>query len=164
MVNPDGQKGPKQIPMAFLWGGEQIVKMILGTLLFLMVVNVDPAQAAEMDHSGGVNCDIHQSPCTQEILGAKVILDINPKPVKAMTDLMFKVTLTGKQSSPGPYIDLGMPGMKMGPNRVLLQSVVNNIYEGTGIIVRCPSGKRIWKATVTVPDMGAAEFVFDVIY
>jgi hypothetical protein len=81
-----------------------------------------------------------------------------------MSDLTFRITLTGKQPAAAPYIDLGMPGMKMGPNRVLLKPLGDGVYEGTGIIVRCPSGKRIWKATVTVPDMGTAGFVFDVVY
>jgi hypothetical protein len=57
-----------------------------------------------------------------------------------------------------------MPGMKMGPNRVFLKFVRKGVYEGTGIIVRCPSGKRTWQANITLPDLGEAKFVFDVIY
>jgi len=38
------------------------------------------------------------------------------------------------------------------------------VYEGKGVIVKCPSGHRVWRATVTVPDLGKAEFIFDVIY
>ena len=52
----------------------------------------------------------------------------------------------------------------MGPNRVKMKPVGKNVYEGKGVIVKCPSGHRVWRATVTVPDMGKAEFVFDVIY
>jgi len=54
--------------------------------------------------------------------------------------------------------------MDMGPNRVELRPVKENVYEGQGVIVRCPSGRRTWKATVTLPESGKAEFVFDVIY
>jgi hypothetical protein len=32
------------------------------------------------------------------------------------------------------------------------------------LLVRCSSGRRTWKATVTLPDAGKVEFVFDVIY
>jgi hypothetical protein len=93
-----------------------------------------------------------------------VTFDILPKPVKAMKDLTFRLTLTGKKLSSNPYIDLGMPGMNMGPNRVDLKSVGGDTYEGQGVIVRCQSGRRTWKATVTLPDAGKIEFVFDVLY
>ncbi len=109
-------------------------------------------------------CDIQNSPCTQSLPGCEVTLDINPKPVKAMTDLDFTVTLSGKMPRSLPHIDLGMPGMKMGPNRVQLTEMGKNTYKGKGIIVRCPSGRRTWKAVVTLPDVGVAEFIFDVIY
>jgi hypothetical protein len=132
--------------------------------LLPMILNIAMAQATETDHRGEVNCDIHHNICTQKLSETEVILDVSPKPVKAMTDLKFRISLVGKQPADSPYIDLGMPGMKMGPNRVSLQVLEHGVYEGTGIIVRCPSGKRIWKATVTVPDMGSVEFVFDVIY
>jgi hypothetical protein len=95
-----------------------------------------------------------------------ITLEVDPKPVKAMTDLQFTIILSGTfyEEVKAAYIDLGMPGMQMGPNRVMLQSVRPGVYEGHGIIVRCPSGRRIWQATVTVPDIGQAVFIFDVVY
>jgi len=138
--------------------------LFLGMVLISMAIYGVPAQGAEKDPSVRVNCDIQHTSCTQELSDTQVVLDITPKPVKAMADLTFRITLTGKQPEAAPYIDLGMPGMKMGPNRVPLKALGNGVHEGTGIIVRCPSGKRIWKATVMVPNMGAAEFIFDVIY
>ena len=63
-----------------------------------------------------------------------------------------------------PYIDLGMPGMNMGPNRVQLKPVGKDTYEGQGVIVKCPSDRRIWQARLTIPDVGQADFIFDVIY
>lgn len=113
-----------------------------------------------------INCNLHQDACTQILGEVEVTLEVTPKPVKAMRDLSFKVTLTGKLPTvpEAPYIDLGMPGMDMGPNRVQLQSAGNAVYEGRGVIVRCPSGRRIWQATVTIPDLGQTDFIFDVIY
>jgi len=134
----------------------------IGMLFFFTTILPIAAQAA--DFSKMINCDIHHGTCTQKLQGTDIILDISPKPVKAMTDLKFTVILTGKRSASEPFIDLGMPGMGMGPNRVLLKSNGKGVYSGTGIIVRCPSGKRIWKATVTVPDMGSVDYIFDVIY
>ncbi len=134
----------------------------IGMLFFLTIILPNTAQAT--DHSKMINCDVHHGTCTQKLQDTDITLDISPKPVKAMTDLKFTITLTGKQGVFEPFIDLGMPGMKMGPNRVLLKSNGKGVYSGTGTIVRCPSGKRIWKATVTVPDKGSVEFIFDVIY
>jgi hypothetical protein len=81
-----------------------------------------------------------------------------------MNDLTFRVTLTGEPLSSPPYIDLEMPGMKMGPNRVVLKEVSEGIYEGVGVIVRCSSGRRTWRATITFSDLGEVKFIFDVIY
>jgi hypothetical protein len=81
-----------------------------------------------------------------------------------MHDLTFTLTVSGVKAAHDPFIELTMPGMSMGPNRVVLKRAGNNTYQGTGVIVRCPSGRRTWKATVTFPDTGSAEFVFDVLY
>jgi hypothetical protein len=139
------------------------IRFGIGILFVIFIVTAARVQGAT-DHLIQVNCDIHHGPCLQKLQGTEVLLDISPKPVKAMTDLKFTITLTGEQGMPEPFIDLGMPGMKMGPNRVFLKSQGKGVYSGTGIIVRCPSGKRIWKARVTVPGNGFVEFIFDVIY
>jgi hypothetical protein len=113
-----------------------------------------------------INCDLHAGPCNQTLSEETVTLEVTPRPVKALQNLVFKVTLTGKppESTKAPYIDLGMPGMNMGPNRVQLKPAGNNTYEGQGVIVKCPSGRRTWQATVTIPDTGQTQFIFDVIY
>ena len=113
-----------------------------------------------------INCDLHQGTCTQDLAGSTVTLTVTPRPVKAMQDLLFQVGFNGKllPNAELPYIDLGMPGMNMGPNRVQLKSAGNATYEGQGVIVRCPSGRRTWQATVTIPDVGQTEFIFDVVY
>ena len=112
------------------------------------------------------NCKIHDGTCTLPLSGGSgaVIFDISPKPVKAMTDLVFKVRIDEPIPPAAPYIDLGMPGMKMGPNRVILKIADDGSYTGNGIIVRCPSGKTLWQATVTVPGAGTSEFIFNVLY
>jgi hypothetical protein len=81
-----------------------------------------------------------------------------------MQDLTFTVTLTGGTAAASPYIDLGMVGMDMGRNRIMLKPAGESVFSGNGVIVRCPSGRRIWKAKVTVPEVGSVEFVFDVVY
>ena len=110
------------------------------------------------------NCDIQTAPCTLALGDSLVTLDIQPRPVRSMADLRFRLTVSGRsQPGPAPVIDLGMPGMAMGANRVVLQPAGAGVYEGTGVIVRCPSGRHTWKAAITLPDQGVVEFVFDVI-
>jgi len=111
-----------------------------------------------------VDCVIQTGPCTKTLADGTVTLDITPKPVRAMRDLTFTVTFSRVKAAHDPVIDLGMPGMIMGPNRVILKRAGDTTYQGTGVIVRCPSGRRTWKATVSVPGTGSAEFVFDVVY
>ena len=111
-----------------------------------------------------INCDTHKGLCTQSLGSITVSLEITPRPVKAMHDLVFTVGISGNPPSKDPYIDLGMPGMKMGPNRVLLKRTDQGFYEGKGVIVRCPSGRRTWFANITIPESGEVKFIFDVIY
>ena len=111
-----------------------------------------------------VDCDIQSGGCEKEISTRTIHLEILPRPVKAMTDLTFQLKIGGEPLSKAPFIDLGMPGMKMGPNQVTLKKNAAATYEGQGVIVRCKSGKTIWQATVTLPDIGSVVFTFDVVY
>jgi hypothetical protein len=148
----------RRIPLAIA-----ILRPLVPIFIFLFTVGA-PVIMAEKKNQSLVDCDIHKGGCTKYLAGRKVSLDINPKPVAAMKDLTFIVRLSGKQPAAAPYIDLGMPGMNMGPNRLSLKALGEGTYEGNGIIVRCPSGHSTWKATVTVPDLGSVEFIFDVAY
>ena len=92
-------------------------------------------------------------------------LDIQPRPVKAMQDLRFVVTIPSR--SPvlePPLIQLSMPAMNMGNNLVKLKMRAPDVYEGQGIIMRCRSGRRTWCATLIIPEIGTLDFIFDVIY
>jgi hypothetical protein len=141
---------------------------LTGLLLGLVVVGIaafslsGPARAQGAQTA--VDCAIQSRPCTKSLANGTITLDITPKPVRAMRDLTFTVALSGLTPTADPFIDLGMPGMVMGPNRVALRPAGDGTYHGTGVIVRCPSGRRTWKATVTIPGKGAVEFIFDVVY
>ena len=130
----------------------------------LTMLSVCPPVSSVKSELSKVECDVHAGPCRADVSGTRVSLDIEPKPVKAMHDLTFTVTFAAEKPVAAPYIDLGMPGMNMGRNRVILKPAGELIYRGEGVIVRCPSGRRTWKAKVTVPEVGSVEFVFDVIY
>ncbi len=111
------------------------------------------------------DCDPHVGPCTQQAGKYGVTLDISPKPVRHMEELTFDVIFSDDSPllSPEPLVlDLSMPGMDMGKNRVKLEKTGENRYSGTGIIVKCPSGKTLWRATVFLPDNLQAAFTFHV--
>lgn len=114
-----------------------------------------------------INCDIQAGGCTRQTDFGTVGLEILPRPVRVMTDLRFIVTVDPGLSAAGkplPYIDLDMPAMSMGYNRVFLTQAPDGRYEGSGVIVRCPSGIPVWQADVVFPDTGTAVFVFEVVY
>jgi hypothetical protein len=164
LENPMDQ-GVKNMLKGFWISVEKSLILVIVCLPILMnPVALWDAIAAGPTPGDVVNCDIQRGPCTQDLAGMTVTLDILPRPVRAMKDLEFRVTVSGGNPVKAAYIDLGMPGMDMGPNRVELRPVKDNVYEGEGIIVRCPSGRRTWKATVTLPESGKVEFLFDVIY
>ena len=133
--------------------------IFLGLLVFSVY---QPCVSSATDVN--VDCDIQSGGCQKQINVRTIHLEILPRPVKAMTDLTFQVKISGDSLSEAPFIDLGMPGMKMGPNRVTLKKNGAATYEGQGVIVRCKSGKTIWQATVTLPDIGSVVFTFDVVY
>jgi hypothetical protein len=159
------KRGEKRMLNGFGNSRRRLLFLVLAGLLTAMSQGaLWEAIAADPTPESLVNCSIQQGPCIKDLGGMTVTLDILPKPVIAMKDLKFQVILSGEKPITNPYIDLGMPGMDMGPNRVELRAVKDSVYEGQGIIVRCPSGRRTWKATVTLPEAGQVEFVFDVIY
>jgi nitrogen fixation protein FixH len=94
--------------------------------------------------------------------GQEVRLLLSPWPPRAMRRLAFTVELPGYAGAAIPVVDLSMKGMYMGRNRVDLSRDPDGRYRGTGVIVRCPSGRKDWEAAVTVPGKGKAVFRLDV--
>lgn len=92
----------------------------------------------------------------------RVLLDIAPIPVKAMKELTFSVEIPGYGTAGSPWVDLGMPGMRMPPNRIDLVKEGEGRYRGKGVLVKCSGGMRTWTATVNLPGKGTALFTFDV--
>ena len=142
----------------------KVTGRLLIAILSVITLTTGIEIARGQDKPARVECDIHAGPCIAAVNDTEVSLEISPKPVRAMQDLNFTVSFAGKKVGAAPYIDLGMPGMNMGRNRVSLEPVGEFVFEGQGVIVRCPSGRRTWKATVTAPNLGSVEFIFDVIY
>jgi len=94
--------------------------------------------------------------------GQEVLLTITPWPPVTMREVGFTVSLPGYAGEVPPYVDLSMAGMEMGRNRVELSRGADGRYRGTGVFVRCPSGRHDWEATVTAQGLGKAVFRFAV--
>jgi len=97
-----------------------------------------------------------------DIGGQEILLSITPWPPITMREVDFTVSFPGTAGNAPPYIDLSMAGMEMGRNRVDLSLGVDGRYHGTGVFVRCQSGRHDWEATVTAPGAGKAVFRFAV--
>lgn len=105
---------------------------------------------------------IHNGQCAGVFAGRQVTLDINPKPVSHMKELTFSLTIDPCTPLPDSLqLDLAMPGMFMGQNRVTLAKTGKCSYTGKGIIVRCMSGRTLWQATLLLPELGNPAFTFN---
>jgi hypothetical protein len=94
----------------------------------------------------------------------RVRLTVTPQPVRAMKLLHFQVDLQNDGEPQSVIVDLSMPNMVMGVNRVPMKKSSAGVYEGVGIIPTCPSGRKLWQANVIVDDQIAGHFFFDVQY
>ena len=107
--------------------------------------------------------NIHKAPCTITAGQRTVTLNIEPKPVHAMKELTFSVTVTPCDKLPETMLlDLSMPGMQMGKNQVTLVKKSACLYEGKGVIVRCMSGRTLWQATILSRELNNSAFTFNV--
>ena len=130
--------------------------IVISLLLLFIYAGIGFAATADMP-----DCAIEEGPCTKKIGAVKIVFDIKPKPVKAMRELLFTVILKGIVTD-RLILDLGMPGMYMGKNEVALKKTGDGIYTGKGVIPRCLSGRRLWRATVDIPEIGRVDFLFNV--
>jgi len=111
------------------------------------------------------DCDPHTGSCTKQAGAYTVTLDINPKPVQHMKELTFDISIAGDSAVVLPdtiLLDLSMPGMEMGKNQVELGKTGEGYYSGTGIIVKCPSGRVLWRATLLISETLNSSFTFNV--
>lgn len=143
------------------------------SLLILRLIILSLWFAAERTYAGmdlQEDCMINSGPCIREIKndGIKVILDMYPKPLSAMKDIVFHVTLTdkgGPVTDASVMVDLTMPGMFMGTNRPVLTHTGRGEYEGRGVIQACPHGGKTWRAEVRITRQdktASVSFIFGV--
>jgi hypothetical protein len=109
-----------------------------------------------------VECEVSHGACIAVSGNTMATLDISPKPVKAMKELFFRVTIKGTKIKAPLLLVLSMPGMYMGRNEVLLKQVPDGSFIGSGIIPRCPTGKKLWQADIAIPGSGSVSYQFHV--
>jgi hypothetical protein len=100
-------------------------------------------------------CDVGERPCAKEAGAYDVTLDLAPRPLRTMAELAAAVELR-REGSPveGAEVVLSfdMRGMSMGTNQRTLAPAGGGRYAGKAVLVRCPSGRKDWVATVTVTE------------
>lgn len=94
----------------------------------------------------------------------RVRFTVTPQPVRAMEPLHFQVDLRDYGEPQSVVVDLSMPNMYMGMNQVVMKKSSLGVYEGVGIIPICPSGLKLWQASVIIDNQMAGDFFFDVQY
>lgn len=135
--------------------GMKNVVCILFTLLMLI-------SCSHRSNDPAPDCDIDASPCMKFDGERYISLEIEPRPVKAMSPLYFRVRLKNHRKPKDIIIDLSMPNMSMGFNKVPLERSGKDTYDGQGFIPVCPSGKRLWRAGVIIDGRLEETFSFNV--
>jgi nitrogen fixation protein FixH len=104
-------------------------------------------------------CDLAIAPCVVAAGPYEVRLDLGPRPLRTMAELAVAVELR-RDGAPvdGARVILAfdMRDMSMGENRRTLAGAGAGRYTGKAVLVRCPSGRRDWYATVVVGEESAA--------
>jgi hypothetical protein len=115
-------------------------------------------------------CDLAAAPCAQQAGPFEVRLDLVPRPLRTMSELAAAVELRRDGSlvdGAAVLLSFDMRGMSMGENRRRLEGAGDGRYAGKAVLVRCPSGRKDWIATVGVEvpgsPPGVARFEFSVL-
>jgi hypothetical protein len=135
----------------------QIKEFASLALLVSMLIAGSTLSANTVDNS------IHEKACSVTAGKRIVTLNIDPKPVSAMKELTFSVTVKPCDKLPETLLlDLSMPGMAMGKNQITLVRKSACFYEGKGIIVKCMSGRTLWQVTLLSDELKNPAFTFNV--
>ncbi len=107
------------------------------------------------------SCNLHQQACTATHNDQAAILNITPKPIPVAKPLKVSVTL---QNLPAKKVELDISGinMYMGYNRVALQPIDANRWQGDSMLAFCTNDVMEWKVSVliTQPDGTVTQIPF----
>lgn len=126
----------------------------ISPMFILIMMFVACEKTAEQSAPQIPLCDIHSGHCEGRLDDGTVVhFDITPKPVKALETLQFSVFVDGIDDAK-VSVDLSMPAMYMGENKIALAPTGEGNYRGRGSIVKCTSGDRLWDAAVMIERTG----------
>ncbi len=127
-------------PLFYLAAGATLLSLMAAFVLFLLY-----REDVEADPHRLIDCRIDDGPCRKAVEGTDLTatFDVSPRPVRPMKNLLFRLDLRGDDApvtNGKAVLTLSMPGMYMARNDVMLEHKGEGIYEGEGVIVKCPSG------------------------
>lgn len=99
----------------------------------------------------GPHCDVGVTACRAEAGGVQFMLEVAPRPPRPLADLQATVALhrgIATVNDARVEIELSMPDMYMGENRIPLRRDGDGHYAGKGPLLRCASGRSDWVAEV----------------
>lgn len=142
--------------------GRGICRPIVAVVILSVVAVACGTGETGRHGSETADCAINEGACMGTLFegAVAVFFEIDPRPVSAMAPLVFGVTLQeGEQGVDAARVllSLTMPAMVMGANKPVMTDEGSGRYSGEGVIPRCPSGKRLWQAEVTVTWSGQTE-------
>lgn len=142
-----------------------VSQRLLITFLVLIPLLIACEEKEQLVIDTGIDCDIQKAACIKKIRGSLVELQITPKPVKSMRKVTFAISLTHcvLKDVDELVLDLTMPGMCMGVNKVVLKKNHKCMFVGQGIIPTCLTPLKQWKAEVEIPTLGKVDYTFEII-
>lgn len=141
MAQPETKKNTSQYLYLLLLGGF-ILAIWLGTSMLSL---------PDKDSSGvASNCDLTQDSCTVNIGKTSLTLDIQPREIRSLEPLSYRVSIEGTNASQ-VMIDLQGSEMYMGINQTELSPVTgkSGVFEGKGELAVCTTGEMKWRLTVS---------------
>ncbi|UTW04469.1 hypothetical protein KDX31_05545 [Amphritea atlantica] len=141
MPQPEAQQSRSQYLYLILLGGF-ILAVWLGSSLFSLPSVEAPGIAS--------NCDLNSQSCTVDMGEVSLTLDIQPRPVRSMAPLNYRVSIDGASAS-NVVINLQGSEMYMGINQTQLTAVESQpgFFSGKGELAVCTTGEMLWRLTVS---------------
>jgi hypothetical protein len=138
--------------------GAIVATIWVGTKVREETVVPNPYEEGLRHTGAGGACDLGAGPCSETLLGRSITVELAPRPLRTMRELQVTVTVLDAAGAPldGAHVAVAfeMPGMDMGENVTVLAGAGPGRYAGKGVIVRCASGRRDWRARVIVAPPG----------
>ena len=141
MTQAETKKSTTQYLYLLLLGGF-ILAIWLGTSMFSLPKTDQPGVSSQ--------CDLRQQSCTVSHGDARVTLDIQPRDIRSLTPLNYRVSIEGADAKQ-VIIDLQGTEMYMGINQTALSPVADKpgVFTGQGELGVCTTGEMGWRLTVS---------------